>query len=126
MCGSRPEPDAVTASTAVDVALTYRHHADQHWPFAFEARQYFTLGPTALHVEMQFTNLADLAQPVGLGWHPYFPKRSRSRLHVELPGDALAHGRFAAPRHAHHHNVSSRHAASPPSTIAITSSANAE
>ena len=74
----------VAASTAVDVALTYRHQADQHWPFAFEVRQYFTLGPTALHVEMQFTNLADLAQPVGLGWHPYFPKRSRSRLHVEL------------------------------------------
>jgi len=22
-------------------------------------------------------------QPAGLGWHPYFPKRSRSRLHVE-------------------------------------------
>ena len=22
--------------------------------------------------------------PVGLGWHPYFPKRARSRLHIEL------------------------------------------
>jgi aldose 1-epimerase len=74
----------IVASSAVDVVLHYRHHADEHWPFAFEARQYFTLGPTALHVEMQFTNLADTAQPVGLGWHPYFPKRSRSRLHVEL------------------------------------------
>jgi aldose 1-epimerase len=75
---------SIVSSSAVDVVLHYRHQADEHWPFAFEARQYFTLGPTALHVEMQITNLADMAQPVGLGWHPYFPKRSRSRLHVEL------------------------------------------
>ena len=77
-------PWRIVSSSAVDVALHYLHHADDHWPFAFEAHQYFTLGPTALHIEMQFTNLADVAQPVGLGWHPYFPKRSRSRLHVEL------------------------------------------
>jgi aldose 1-epimerase len=25
-----------------------------------------------------------VAQPVGLGWHPYFTKRARSRLHIEL------------------------------------------
>ena len=35
-------------------------------------------------VEMVVTNLAEVAQPVGLGWHPYFPKRARSRLHIEL------------------------------------------
>ena len=33
---------------------------------------------------LHITNHADVAQPVGLGWHPYFPKRSRSRLHIEL------------------------------------------
>ena len=33
---------------------------------------------------MVFTNTAAHAQPVGLGWHPYFAKRSRSRLHIEL------------------------------------------
>ena len=66
------------------MALRYLHRPDEHWPFAFEVRQYFTLAPTSLHVEMQFSSLADQAQPVGLGWHPYFPKRARSRLHVEL------------------------------------------
>jgi aldose 1-epimerase len=35
-------------------------------------------------VHLVFSNLADHPQPVGLGWHPYFPKRQRSRLHVEL------------------------------------------
>jgi aldose 1-epimerase len=74
----------IAESSAVDVGLRYRHDADAHWPFGFEARQYFTLGPSTLRIEMRFTNLHDAAQPVGLGWHPYFPKRARSRLHVEL------------------------------------------
>ena len=77
-------PWSMVSSSAVDVALQYRHEPDEHWPFAFEANQYFTLGPTSLHVEMQITNRAEAIQPLGLGWHPYFPKRARSRLHVEL------------------------------------------
>ena len=74
----------LTASSAVDVALRYRHEADAHWPFSFEVSQHFTLSPSALRVQMQFTNTASIAQPVGLGWHPYFPKRGRSRLHADL------------------------------------------
>jgi aldose 1-epimerase len=64
--------------------LALRHAGDGDWPFAFEVRQYFTLAPEAMSVQMVFTNLADMPQPVGLGWHPYFPKRLRSRLHAEL------------------------------------------
>lgn len=74
----------VTASSAVDVGMRYRHEADAHWPFDFEVSQHFTLAPSSLRVQLQFTNTAGIAQPVGLGWHPYFPKRTRSRLHVEL------------------------------------------
>jgi aldose 1-epimerase len=74
----------IVSSSAVDVVLGLRHAGDADWPFAFEARQYFTLTPQSMSVQMVFTNLAETAQPVGLGWHPYFPKRARSRLHVEL------------------------------------------
>ena len=70
--------------SALDIALRYRHQADAHWPFAFEATQYFALTPHSLGVQMVVTNTADIAQPMGLGWHPYFPKRQRSRLHIEL------------------------------------------
>ena len=77
-------PWELVSSSALDVVLRYRHEADAHWPFAFEARQYFTLTPQAMRVQMVFDNLADVAQPVGLGWHPYFPRRARSRLHIEL------------------------------------------
>ena len=77
-------PWEVVSTSAVEVVLRYRHVADADWPFDFEASQYFNLTPHALHVQMVFTNTAPLAQPVGLGWHPYFPKRERSRLHIEL------------------------------------------
>ncbi len=77
-------PWEIVSSSAVEVVLRCRHEGDADWPFAFEARQYFTLTPQAMSVQMVFTNHADGSQPVGLGWHPYFPKRARSRLHIEL------------------------------------------
>ena len=77
-------PWEIESSSAVEVVLRIAHDGDAHWPFAFEARQYFNLSPSALSVQMVFTNRAEIAQPVGLGWHPYFPKRQRSRLHIEL------------------------------------------
>ena len=66
------------------MVLRYRHLADADWPFDFEATQYFTLTPQSLTVQMVVSNTGEQAQPVGLGWHPYFPKRARSRLHIEL------------------------------------------
>lgn len=79
-------PWETVSSSAVELVMRLRHAADADWPFAFEATQYVTLTPQAMHVEMIVTNLADVAQPIGLGWHPYFPKRARSRLHIECAG----------------------------------------
>jgi aldose 1-epimerase len=67
-----------------EAELAYTHSPDEHWPFAFEVRQRFVLDPDALTVHLVVTNRADQPAPVGLGWHPYFNKRQRSRLHVEL------------------------------------------
>jgi len=77
-------PWEIVSSSVLEVVLRLRHEGDADWPFAFEVSQYFTLTPQSMSVQMVFTNTADLTQPVGLGWHPYFPKRARSRLHVEL------------------------------------------
>ncbi|MBA4178708.1 MAG: aldose 1-epimerase [Leptothrix sp. (in: Bacteria)] len=77
-------PWTVLSSSANEAELSYAHEPDAHWPFAFEARQRFVLTPDALEVHLAFTNRAAQSQPVGLGWHPYFPKRPRSRLHIEL------------------------------------------
>lgn len=77
-------PWHVVRADAQEAELVYRHEADAHWPFAFEARQRFALGAEALQVQLSVTNLAAQPQPAGLGWHPYFARRTRSRLHIEL------------------------------------------
>jgi aldose 1-epimerase len=77
-------PWGVIASSAAEAEIGYSHAADAHWPFAFEVKQRFVLTPDALEVHMALTNRHDKPQPAALGWHPYFPKRQRSRLHVEL------------------------------------------
>lgn len=69
---------------ANDATLRYRHLPDAHWPFAFDAQQSFTLTPRSLGVQLVVTNTAEVAQPVGLGWHPYFPKRERSQLQITV------------------------------------------
>jgi aldose 1-epimerase len=72
----------VLSSGHAELALRYQHQPDEHWPFAFEVSQHFSLTPQQLDVRLVFTNTADIAQPVGLGWHPYFPKRAGSHLHA--------------------------------------------
>jgi aldose 1-epimerase len=77
-------PWTVVSSGAAEAELAYTHTADAHWPFAFDLHQRFVLTPDALELHLAITNRAAAPQPVGLGWHPYFPKRPRSRLHIEL------------------------------------------
>ena len=77
-------PWAVLAADASQAELQLSHVPDADWPFAFELRQRFVLTTESLEVHLVFSNTATQPQPVGLGWHPYFPKRTRSRLHIEL------------------------------------------
>lgn len=77
-------PWRLVQSSALEVALELVHRGDAGWPFAFTARQFFSLAPNAFAARLQVTNDETDAQPVGLGWHPYFVRRARSRLHVEL------------------------------------------
>jgi aldose 1-epimerase len=74
----------VVSFNAGELALRYEHQADEHWPFAFAVEQHFSLTPHQLSVRLVFTNTATIAQPVGLGWHPYFPKRAHSRLQATV------------------------------------------
>ena len=77
-------PWEVMSHSADQAELRYVHKPDHHWPFAFELRQRFVLSADALELHLAFTNQTAHTQPVGLGWHPYFPKRPHSRLHIEL------------------------------------------
>jgi aldose 1-epimerase len=77
-------PWSVAAQSESEAELHLVHPGDADWPFAFELRQRFVLTPGALEMHLVFSNTAAQPQPVGLGWHPYFPKRHHSRLHIEL------------------------------------------
>jgi aldose 1-epimerase len=78
---TRPWRVAGQDQSSVELMLTQL--SDAHWPFTFDVTQRFELSDNALTVSMSFTNIDARTQPVGLGWHPYFPKRSRSRMRVE-------------------------------------------
>ena len=89
------QPWRISERDADGVELVLTQRSDASWPFAFDVMQRFELTDNALTVRLRFTNIDARTQPVGLGWHPYFPKRSRSRMHVECSGrwepDATSH-----------------------------------
>ena len=74
----------VVEAGAAMATLALAHPGDADWPFAFDATQQFALTPEGLALNISIVNRAAQPAPAGLGWHPYFPKRARSRLHVEL------------------------------------------
>jgi aldose 1-epimerase len=102
-------PWSVLSSHAGQAELELTHLPDAHWPFAFTARQRFVLTPQALRVELQVTNQDTQAQPVGLGWHPYFPKRAQSHLDIDVStrwdNDSVGLATHQAPQAAIHQAV---------------------
>ncbi|HEU5293264.1 MAG TPA: aldose 1-epimerase [Burkholderiaceae bacterium] len=78
------QPWQVTQRSADRVTLDYTHPSDEFWPFAFHAEQMFELRPDALRITLQVSNIDARETPMGLGWHPYFVRRVRSRVHLEL------------------------------------------
>jgi aldose 1-epimerase len=66
--------------------LSYEHRADGAWPFAFDASQVFRLAGDALEMTLSMTNQSTQPAPAGLGWHPYFVKRARSRISFAASG----------------------------------------
>jgi aldose 1-epimerase len=66
--------------------LSYEHRPDASWPFAFDTSQTFRLHGGALELTLSITNQSPEPAPAGLGWHPYFVKRTRSHLTFEATG----------------------------------------
>ena len=70
--------------------LTFTHTAEVatqgDWPFAFDAWQTFRLSDHSLEMTIGMTNRSTHVVPAGLGWHPYFVKRSQSQLSFDAAG----------------------------------------
>ncbi len=65
-------PWRVASQTANQATLSLEYAADAEWPFAFEAKQSFSLTGQGLSVELTITNRAAVPAPAAIGWHPYF------------------------------------------------------
>ena len=65
-----------------EARLVYRHEAGT-WPWTFEATETIRVFDGGFAVELGVQNLADTPMPVGLGFHPYFP-RSDTTLYKGL------------------------------------------
>ncbi len=61
------------------VCLTYRHDGPD-WPWTFEVEQRIEIAGDQLVFTMRFLNTDNRSQPVGLGFHPYFPRDDNTRL----------------------------------------------
>jgi len=79
-------PWTVLESDAESALLAYEHKADGSWPFAFDSSQAFRLRGNVLEMTLGITNQSAAPAPVGLGWHPFFVKRSRSRIAFDATG----------------------------------------
>jgi aldose 1-epimerase len=74
----------VTQRSQQRVTLALTHPSDAHWPFAFHVEQTFELNAASLRITLAAANIDARETPMGLGWHPYFVRRARSRVHLEL------------------------------------------
>lgn len=79
-------PWAVLESTEQFALLSFEHKADAAWPFDFDCSQAFKLEAGALEMTLSITNQSPVAAPVGLGWHPYFPKRPGTEVQFSATG----------------------------------------
>jgi aldose 1-epimerase len=77
-------PWQVMQRTDDRITIGLTHPSDAQWPFAFHAEQTFELSEASLRITLVVANIDARETPVGLGWHPYFVRRARSRVHLEL------------------------------------------
>lgn len=72
-------PWTVAAATATTATLAF-DFAQRDGPYAYAARQHFTLTPDHLRLELAVTHNGKVALPFGLGLHPYFERTADATL----------------------------------------------
>lgn len=93
----RHEPD--------EIVMEHLHHAGE-WPWSYRAEQRFLLGEEGLTLSLAVTNRSDGPMPLGLGFHPYFPRGKgtvytgfhRGEWRTDAECIPLSHDERTAPR----------------------------
>jgi aldose 1-epimerase len=73
----------VDSSSAKEAVLAFHHPSDE-WPWAYEARQHFTLGDDYLNVRLTCRNASGEQMPCGLGLHPGFNCGAKTRIQTSV------------------------------------------
>lgn len=76
----------VVEQHADSATLLLTHEPDVDWPFRCESTQRVQLTANALTLSLAVKNTDTRPMPVGLGFHPYFPLNSGTRLKSEWRG----------------------------------------
>ncbi|WP_249138151.1 aldose 1-epimerase [Phenylobacterium montanum] len=71
---------------AADRAVLAFDYPGGDWPWSYRAVQTIALTDEGLELTLALTNLAEEPAPAALGFHPYFPHRSRATLTTEVSG----------------------------------------
>ncbi len=74
------------ARATLELAHTAAGESGREWPFAYRARQTFSLEADSLAITLWIANAGDAPFPCGLGWHPFFPRNALTRLGFAAAG----------------------------------------
>jgi aldose 1-epimerase len=94
-----------TADGPTETAVIHAGDFDGHWPSATDLHFRIALMGDAIDIQIRATNAGKSAEPMAVGWHPYFSipsgLRNEARLHVPAerralvnPADARTTGEF--------------------------------
>ncbi len=73
----------IAGHQADNCRLSYCHQSDD-WPWTYAATQLYRLSECGLTIQLSARNLSDRPMPIGLGLHPYFPRREGVRIETEI------------------------------------------
>jgi aldose 1-epimerase len=76
-------PWRIESSGGAEAVLAFDHRSAE-WPWRYQARELFRLDGNALHLRLTCRNASDEPMPCGLGFHPYFPCGSGTRIQTEV------------------------------------------
>jgi aldose 1-epimerase len=75
----------VTSQEPDKLILDYHHKAGD-WPWSFTAQLVYSVKDNHFIMALEVTNMSRDAMPLGLGFHPYFPRQSSTQLQFKSSG----------------------------------------
>ena len=84
--------DTKAMSDSATATATYHLKANGHWFSDNDVTVDFALDGNAVDITLTATNTGKTAEPIGVGWHPYFqlPSGNRANARLRLPAEARA------------------------------------